>query len=303
MTGRLEGKVAVITGGASGMGLASVERFVEEGAAVVLCDLPPMSAADIAASIGEVKARMHHSRREPGGPNDGHAIAERLGDAATFVPADITDATQLAHVIDTALATYGGLDVMFNNAGIGGNEGSIVDCDDDVFDRVIDVDLKAVWRGIKLAAPHIAARGGGSIISTASVAAILGFPGLGAYGAAKAGVTALTRVAALELASSFVRVNCILPGGIVTPILYDSPLRAEAIDPDLLRTSMVSAQPIPRAGEGLDIANAALWLASYESSFVTGQEIVVDGGLSVEPDARLRGGRSVMTTGRRAAAS
>ncbi|HYD08722.1 MAG TPA: SDR family oxidoreductase [Acidimicrobiales bacterium] len=299
MTGRLEGKVAVITGGASGMGLAAVERFVVEGAAVVLVDLPPLTPAEMAARVGsEVKASMHHSRREPGGPNDGHAIAERLGDAATFVAADITIPAQLAEAVDTAVRQYGGLDVMFNNAGIGGPEGSIVDCSDEVFDRVIDVDLKAVWRGIKLAAPRIAERGGGSIISTASVAAILGFAGLGAYGAAKAGVTALTRVAAMELAPSMIRVNAILPGGIVTPILYDSPLSAQAMDPDVLRQVMVNAQPLPRSGEPVDIANAALWLASDESAFVTGQSIVVDGGMSIEPDARARGTRGVMSVQR-----
>jgi NAD(P)-dependent dehydrogenase (short-subunit alcohol dehydrogenase family) len=303
MPGRLEGKVAVITGGASGMGLATVERFVEEGASVVFCDLAPKSGTELADRIGEVKARLHHSRRVEGGPNDGYAIADRVGGRATFVAADITDPDQLGDVIDTAVERYGGIDVMYNNAGIGGNEGSIVDCDDDIWDRVVDVDLKAVWRGIKLAAPHIAERGGGSIISTASVAAILGFPGLGAYGAAKAGVTALTRVAAIELAHQSIRVNAILPGGIVTPILYDSPLRDEPLDPELLRAGMAQGQPIPRAGEPLDIANAALWLASDESSFVTGQCIVVDGGLSIEPDSRLRGGRTITATGNRSASS
>ena len=303
MVGRLEGKVAVITGGASGMGLATVERFVAEGASVVLCDLPPVTRDEMAERVGEVQARMHHTRRAQGGPNDGFAIADRLGKSAMFVPADVADADQLANVVQTAVEQYGGLDVMYNNAGIGGNEGSIVDCADEVWDRVIDVDLKAVWRGIKLAAPHIAERGGGSIISTASIAAILGFPGLGAYGAAKAGVAELTRVAAVELAHQYIRVNCILPGGIVTPILYDSPLRDEAIDPDLMRAGMAGMQPIPRAGEPLDIANAALWLASDESSFVTGQSIVVDGGLSIEPDSRMRGGRTITATGPRSASS
>ena len=299
MTGRLHGKVAVITGGASGMGLATVERFVAEGASVVFCDLAPKASADLVERLGETKARMHHTRRVEGGPNDGDAIADRLGDAATFVAADITDADQLESVLETAVERYGGLDIMYNNAGIGGNEGSIVECSDDVWDRVIDVDLKAVWRGIKLAAPRIAERGGGSIISTASVAAILGFPGLGAYGAAKAGVTELTRVAAIELAHQLIRVNCILPGGIVTPILYDSSLRDEPVDPDVMRVGMAHAQPIPRAGEPADIANAALWLASDESSFVTGQTIVVDGGLSIEPDSRLRSGRTITATGAR----
>ena len=280
--GRLDGKVAVITGGASGMGLATVERFIEEGAQVVFCDLPAESRDDLVARLGEAKANMHHTRREKNGPNDGVAIADRLGVNATFVPCDVTDAEQLANVMDTAVSRYGGIDVVYNNAGIGGAEGSIVDCPEDTFDRIIDVDLKAVWRGIKLGAPHIAARGGGSIISTASIAAIMGFGGLGAYGAAKAGVTALTRVAAVELAPMNIRVNCILPGGIVTPIIYDSPMAPGAMDPDMIRAGMTDMQPLRRAGEGSDIAGAALWLASDDSAFVTGQSIQVDGGFTVQ---------------------
>lgn len=280
--GRLEGKVAVITGGASGMGLATVERFVAEGAKVVLCDLPVQSRDELAAKVGEQTAAMHHTRRERGGANDGVAIADRLGVNATFVPCDVTDAEQLANVIETAVTKYGGLDVMYNNAGIGGLEGSIIDCPDHVYDRVLDVDLKAVWRGIKLAAPRIAERGGGSIISTASIAAIMGFPGLAAYGAAKAGVCALTRVAAVELAPMNIRVNAILPGGIVTPILYDSPSLPTALDPDMLRAGMSDMQPLKRPGEPNDIAGAALWLASDDSSFVTGQAVQVDGGFTVQ---------------------
>jgi NAD(P)-dependent dehydrogenase (short-subunit alcohol dehydrogenase family) len=280
--GVLDGKVAVITGGASGMGLATVERFVAEGAKVVLCDLPVQSKDELAAKIGEERAAMHHTRRERGGPNDGVAIADRLGVNATFVATDVTDGEQLANAIDTAVTKYGGLDVMYNNAGIGGAEGSIIDCPDHVYDRVLDVDLKAVWRGIKLAAPRMAERGGGSIISTASIAAVMGFPGLAAYGAAKAGVCALTRVAAVELAPMNIRVNAILPGGIVTPILYDSPLSPVAFDPDMLRAGMTDMQPLKRAGEGKDIAGAALWLASDDSSFVTGQSIQVDGGFTIQ---------------------
>lgn len=280
--GQLEGKVAIVTGGASGMGLATVERFVAEGAKVVLCDLPVQSKDELAARVGDEKAAMHHTRRERGGPNDGIAIADRLGVNATFAPCDVTDAQQLADVIDTAVTKYGGLDVMYNNAGIGGLEGSIIDCPDHVYDRVLDVDLKAVWRGIKLAAPRIAERGGGSIISTASIAAIMGFPGLAAYGAAKAGVCALTRVAAVELAPMNIRVNAILPGGIVTPILYDSPALPTALDPDMLRVGMSDMQPLKRPGEPADIAGAAVWLASDDSSFVTGQAIQVDGGFTVQ---------------------
>lgn len=296
MTGRLQGKVAIVTGGASGMGLATVERFVEEGAQVVLCDLPPESDEDLIKRLGAEKARMHHSKRAKGGPNDGYEIAHRLGNGASFVPADVTDPEQLATVVETAVSQFGGLDVIFNNAGIGGAEGSVVDCSDDVWDRVIDVDLKAVWRGIKLAAPHMAKRGGGSIISTASVAALMGFPGLGAYGAAKAGVAELTRVAAVELGPQKIRVNCILPGGIVTPLIYENPTTGQQIDPEMARAGLAMGQPIPRAGEPIDIANAALWLASDESTFVTGQAIVVDGGLSIEaPGGMMRRQQALQT--------
>lgn len=288
--GRLDGKVAVVTGGASGMGLATVERFVAEGASVVLTDLPPANFDELVGRIGEEQARVHYRNREKDGPNDGFAIAERLGHRARFVPADVTVAEQLAEVIDTAVRSFGGLDVLFNNAGVGGAEGSVIDCDEAVYDRVLDVDLKAVWRGIKLGAPHMIERGGGSIISTSSGAGLMGIPGLAAYSAAKGGVIALTRAAAMELAARRVRVNCICPGGVVTPIIYQSPLMGANMDPDTLRAVLGMAHPIPRAGEPEDIANAALWLASDESSFVTGQAIAVDGGLSAECDSRSRGG-------------
>jgi NAD(P)-dependent dehydrogenase (short-subunit alcohol dehydrogenase family) len=292
--GRLDGKVAVITGGASGMGLAAVERFVAEGAKVVLTDLPAGDDESLVDRIGEQKAKLHHRNREKDGPNDGYAIAERLGPNAKFVPGDVTEPDELAEAIETAVREFGGLDVMFNNAGVGGAEGSIVDCPDHLFDRIIDIDLKAVWRGIKLAVPHMVERGGGSIISTSSGAGLMGIPGLAAYSAAKGGVIALTRAAAMEFAASKIRVNCICPGGIVTPIIYASPLMDANIHPDTIRSLLGSAHPIPRAGEPEDIAATALWLASDDASFVTGQAIAVDGGLSAEADARIRG-RTVTT--------
>jgi len=287
--GRLDNKVAIVTGGASGMGLATVERFVAEGAAVVLTDLPVADFDALVDRIGEERARLHYRNREKDGPHDGHAIAERLGAAARFVPADVTAADELAEVVATAVREFGGIDIMFNNAGVGGPEGSVIDCPEPVFDRIIDVDLKAVWRGIKLTAPHMIERGGGSIISTSSGAGLMGFPGLAAYSAAKGGVIALTRAAAMELAPSRIRVNCICPGGIVTPIIHDSPLMGASMDPGTVRALLGTAHPIPRAGEGEDIANTALWLASDEAAFVTGQAIAVDGGLSAEADSRLRG--------------
>ena len=271
------------------MGLATVERFVAEGANVVLTDLPAGEFDALVDRLGEERARVHYRDRAKDGPNDGYAIAERLGPAARFVPADVTVTDELAEVVDTAVREFGGIDIMFNNAGVGGAEGSIIDCPEPLYDRILEVDLKAVWRGIKLVAPHMIERGAGSIISTSSGAALMGIPGLAAYSAAKGGVVALTRAAAMELAPKRVRVNCICPGGIVTPIIYNSPILGASMDPDTLRAVLDRAHPYPRAGEPEDIANAALWLASDQSSFVTGQAIAVDGGLSAEADARMRG--------------
>ena len=286
---RLAGKVAIVTGGASGIGLATVERFVREGARVVFCDLAPRQGADLAGAIGAAAARLHHSRRVDGGANDGAAIAERLGDPARFVPADVTDAEQLARVVDTAVEVFGGVDILVNNAGVGGGEISVERCAPELFDRTIAVNLTAVWHGMRLAIPHLRARGGGAIVTTSSVSALRGMPGQGAYGAAKAGVLQLTRVAAMEGASAGIRANCVCPGGIATPIIYDSPFSKAGFDRAAVEAGLARAQPIARAGQPEDVANAILWLASDESSFVTGQEIVVDGGLTVEFDARYRG--------------
>lgn len=258
--GRLEGKVAVITGGASGMGEATAKLFVREGARVIIGDL----------------------QREKG-----EAVARSIGPECRFVAADVSASEDVAGLVGAAVQAWGRLDAMFNNAGIGGGEGSLVDCSEETWDRVIAVDLKGVWLGMKHSIPHMIASGGGSIVSTASIAAVLGFAGLGAYGAAKAGVTELTRVAAIEYASQGIRANCILPGGILTPIIYNNPALATPVDPEIARANLERMQPIQRAGLPEDIANAALWLASDESSFVTGQSIVVDGGYTVTPIRRV----------------
>ncbi|HEX6032480.1 MAG TPA: SDR family oxidoreductase [Tepidiformaceae bacterium] len=252
--GRLDGKVAVITGGASGVGEASARLFVREGARVVIGDM----------------------QREKG-----EAVAASIGPECRFVATDVSSSEDVAGMVGAAVQQWGRLDVMYNNAGIGGGEGSIVDCTEETWDRTIAVDLKGVWLGMKHCIPQMLANGGGSIISTASIAAVLGFPGLAAYGAAKAGVTELTRTCAIEYAAQGIRANAILPGGILTPIIYNNPSLMAPMDPEVVRPGMARMQPIPRAGLPEDIANTALWLASDESSFVTGQCIVVDGGYTV----------------------
>lgn len=249
--GRLDGKVAIITGGASGMGEATTKLFVTEGARVVIGDLQREKA---------------------------QALADSLGDDCVAVEADVSSSEDVQALVRTAVSEFGGLDVMYNNAGIGGGEGPIHECSEETFDRIIAVDLKAVWLGMKHALPQLMARGGGSIITTASISGLVGMPGQGAYGSAKGGVLQLTRVCAIEYAEHGIRANCICPGGILTPLLWNNPALPQPRDPAELEQSLAMAQPIRRAGQPEDIANAALWLASDESSFVTGQQIVVDGG-------------------------
>lgn len=259
--GRLDGKVAVITGGASGMGEATARLFAREGARVVIGD----------------------RQREKG-----EAVASSIGAECRFVACDVSNSEDVGGMVQAAVSAWGRLDVMYNNAGIGGGEGSIVDCTEEVWDRTIAVDLKGVWLGMKHSIPQMIASGGGSIISTASIAALVGVPGLAAYGAAKAGVTELTRTCAIEYAAHKIRANAILPGGILTPIIYANPEFQTPRDPEVVRQGLARMQPIQRAGVPEDIANAALWLASDESSFVTGQSIVVDGGFMAGRIARPR---------------
>ena len=257
--GRLDGKVAIITGGASGMGEATTQLFVKEGARVVVGDLQ-----------GE----------------KGEALAASIGPECAFVHTDVASSEDVQRLVRTAIDRFGKLDVMYNNAGIGGGEGLIEDCPEDVFDRIIAVDLKAVWLGMKHTLPYMLQNGGGSIVSTASISGLVGMAGQGAYGAAKGGVIQLTRVCAVEYAGRGIRANCICPGGVLTPLIWNNPSLEEPRDPEEVRQMLSQWQPIQRAGLPDDIAHAALWLASDDSSFVTGQSIVVDGGWTAS--ARLQ---------------
>jgi NAD(P)-dependent dehydrogenase (short-subunit alcohol dehydrogenase family) len=260
---RLDGKVAVITGGASGMGKATASLFVEEGARIV---------------IGDVQAEA------------AEAVADALGSACVAVRADVTSSEDVAGLVRTAVERFGKLDVIFNNAGgvlrdtdgarrlpaeADGARRRLADMSEDQWNGMVALNLTSAWLGMKHAIPYLIANGGGSIISTASVSAFMGMVGQAAYGAAKGGIVQLTRVCAVEYAEQGIRCNCICPGGTLTPLLYETPERS---DYEATRARLSNLQPIPRAGLPEDIAQAALWLASDESSFVTGQAIVVDGG-------------------------
>jgi len=250
--GRLDGKVAVITGASSGIGAATAQRFCREGAAVVVADL-----------------------------NDagGRAVVDACvaaGGRALFQHVDVCDEEQVRAAMQRAVADYGRLDIIFNNAGLGGAIGPIETLSVEDWDRTLAVLLRGVFLGMKHAIPLMRAGGGGSIISTASVAGIRGGAGPHPYSAAKAAVINFTRSAALELAKDQIRVNCICPGGIHTPLLANRfPGGAEALTPLL-----AMLQPMPRAGFPEDIAAMATFLASDEAGFVTGAAMVVDGGFT-----------------------
>lgn len=249
---RLTGKVAVITGGASGMGKATSFRFLAEGARVVVADY---NAATGAATMQE-------------------AVAAGYGDSVDFIRTDVAREADVEAMLQRALKRFGRLDVVFNNAGVGGAIGPLTETSVTDWDYTMDVLAKGVFLGIKHAARILRAQGqGGSIINTASIAALSGDGGPLVYSAAKAAVLSLTRSAAVELARDRIRVNAICPGFIATPL-------AELDRPEETRARFVTAQPWPDYGRGEHIAGAALFFASDDAEFVTGEALVVDGGLT-----------------------
>jgi len=255
--GRLDGKVAVVTGGSGGIGEASARLFHSEGVSLVI--------ADIRDGRGE-------------------ALARELGPRASYVHCDVSVEAEVKAAVGHALDHFGGLDIMFNNAGIAGAVGGVEEVTVEAFDRTLAVNLRGVFLGVKHAASAMKRRGRGSIINTASVAGIRAGYGNHVYSAAKAGVIQFTRSVAMELGESGIRVNCVLPGFIPTPMIgLARGLSAEEAEGKLrvVEEAFTGAQPIRGPGEPLDIARAALWLASDESAFVNGHALVVDGGASV----------------------
>jgi NAD(P)-dependent dehydrogenase (short-subunit alcohol dehydrogenase family) len=249
--GQLDGKVAIITGGASGMGAASARLFVAEGARVLIADF---------------------------NEDNGAAVAAGLGDAAAFRRVDVSREKDVSAAVADAMERWGRLDVMFNNAGFGGARGPIETISEEDFDITNDVLVKGVFFGIKHAAPVMKAAGrGGSIINTASVAGLKAGEAPHLYTMAKAAVMHLTTSVALELGADRIRVNAICPGVIATPLAAGRP-GASDDQIDRMREKFGRFQPIGRIGEPEDIAHAAIYLASDASSFVTGTHLVVDGG-------------------------
>ena len=246
---KLEGKVALITGAGSGMGRVAALLFAREGARLAAVDVNGESAAETARMI---KAE------------GGDAISMR---------ADVSRAKESEAMVAETVKKFGGLDIIYNNAGIEGEGRFIAEVTEEQFDRVIAINLRGVWLGMKYALPELVKRGGGVVISTASIAGLIGLRGSVAYSAAKAAVISMTRVAALEYGRYNIRVNCICPGFIHTE-MADRGAGPEGISPAFIKRSSVFG----RMGEPDEIAHTALFLAADDCRFATGAPFVIDGG-------------------------
>ena len=250
MAGRLQDKVALITGAGSGIGRATAERFAEEGAKVVAADLKAETA---------------------------QATADAIGGDAFGVGIDVTDRASIAAVMEETVGRFGGLDVIVCNAGVT-IVGSVMDLSEEQWDKELDTNLKSVFLCAKEAWPHLEARGGGSILSTASMAGQWAIPADAAYCASKAGLIMLTKCMALDGAKANIRANCVCPGFTNTPMI-DGYFNAQD-DPEASRRFAIGLHPLGRMGEPVDHANAFVYLASDEASWVTGLELNVDGGIT-----------------------
>ncbi|WP_135365664.1 glucose 1-dehydrogenase [Halosimplex halophilum] len=245
-----DGKTAIVTGASGGIGEAAARRFAEEGASVVVADL----------KVEEGEATV--------------ADIEDAGGEATFVETDVSDPADAGAMVDAAVDTYGGLDFAFNNAGIEGASEATSDQPVDNFDRVIDVNLRGVFLGMRAEIPVMLEDGGGAVVNTSSIAGRVGFPEISPYVASKFGVIGLTKTAALEYSGEGVRVNAVCPGVIDTPMVR----RSSSEDGSAQIDQAIAATPTGRLGEPEEIGDAAVWLCSDDASFVTGEAMTIDGG-------------------------
>ncbi|MEI2580218.1 SDR family oxidoreductase [Scytonema sp. PRP1] len=249
MISQLYGKVALVTGASSGIGRATAIAFARAGAKVV--------AASRRLIEGEETVRR----------------IQEVGGEAIFVKTDVSNAAEVEALVNKTVNIYGRLDCAFNNAGIP-SSGSLTDVSEDDWNRVIDVNLKGTWLCLKYEIPAMLEQGSGAIVNVASVGGIVGFAGYASYCASKGGVIALSRAAAIEYAKSGIRINIVSPGAINTDML--------AIHPVDVLNQIMAKHPIGRSGKPEEVAEAVVWLCSDAASFVTGQNMMIDGGYSAQ---------------------
>ncbi len=254
MESRFEGKVVVITGGAGGIGRAAALRFASEGASVVAVDLPGAALDETAAAV------------------------EQAGGTVLTVGADVTKAADVERYAEEAQRRFGGIDCLFNNAGIEGYIGSILDYPEEMFDRVLAINVKGVWLGMKAVVPRMRTRGGGAIVNTASVAGLRATPSIIAYGASKHAVVGMTRSAAVEFARDGIRVNAVCPGPIETRMMRALERATDPDDPDANRQVRAARIPMQRYGKPEEVAALVAFLCSPDSTYITGGIHTIDGG-------------------------
>ncbi|MDH3687642.1 MAG: SDR family oxidoreductase [Myxococcales bacterium] len=240
------GKVALVTGGASGIGAAAARHFAAAGARVM---------------IGDIQQEL------------GQSVAKEIGDAASFQPVDVTELSQVESLTNAAVEAFGRLDFVFNNAGIG-SFGETPDLDPEQWRRVIDVDLHSVFYGCRAAIPHLRAAGGGAIVNTASISGLGADYGFSAYNAAKGAVVNYTRTLAIDHGKEGIRVNAVCPGPI------DTPLASILVDNDQIRAMYDAAIPLGRVGVADEVASVVMFLCSEDARYVTGQALAIDGGIT-----------------------
>ena len=253
MAGRFEGKVALVTGGSSGIGRASALLFSTDNAKVIVADVDTQ------------------------GGNETVNMIKEAGGEAVFINTDVSRASEVEALITKAVETYGRLDCAHNNAGIEGNIALTVDCTEENWDRIVNINLKGVWLCMRYEIPQMLEHGGGAIVNTSSVLGLVGIRGQPAYVASKHGVVGLTKTAALEYARRSIRINAVCPGIIRTPMVE----RIIGTHPEL-EAPMMSLEPVGRMGEPEDVAEAVIWLCSDAASFVTGHAMAVDGAWTAQ---------------------
>ncbi len=254
MERRFEGKVIVITGAAGGIGRATAERFAQEGASVVAVDLPGT------------------------GLDETVALVEAAGASALAVPADVSKSAEVERYAQAAKSRFGGVDCFFNNAGIEGWVGPTTQYPEEMFDKVIAVNLKGVFLGIKYMVPLMVERGGGSIVNTASVAGLSGTPSIFAYGASKHAVVGMTKSAALEFGPRGIRTNAICPSPIETRMMRALERGINPDEPEQVHQSMAAGNPMGRYGEPAEVAAFVAFLCSKDASYLNGGIFPIDGG-------------------------